>query len=39
VARFLLAAVRKHPAVESLEQETPDGLGFALWVEGRVVGV
>jgi Sigma-70, region 4 len=39
VARFVLGALRKNPAAEVLEQETPDGLGFALWVEGRVVGV
>ena len=39
VARFLLGALRKNPAAEVLELETPDGLGFALWVEGRVVGV
>jgi hypothetical protein len=39
VARFLLGVVRKNPAAEVREQETPDGLGFALWVEGRVVGV
>ncbi|GAA3055410.1 RNA polymerase sigma factor SigJ [Pseudonocardia yunnanensis] len=39
VARFLLGALRKNPATDVLELETPDGLGFALWVEGRVVGV
>jgi RNA polymerase sigma factor (sigma-70 family) len=39
VARFLLGALRKNLAAEVLDLETPDGLGFALWVEGRVVGV
>ncbi|MBW0100138.1 RNA polymerase sigma factor SigJ, partial [Pseudonocardia sp. KRD-184] len=39
VARFLLGALGRNPAAEVLDQETPDGLGFALWVEGRVTGV
>lgn len=39
VARFLLGALGRNPAAEVLDQETPDGLGFALWVEGRVAGV
>ncbi|WP_406149571.1 RNA polymerase sigma factor SigJ [Streptomyces sp. NBC_01012] len=39
VARFLLGALRKNPEATVLEQETPDGLGFALWVEGRIIGV
>lgn len=39
VARFLLGLLSKAPAVEVSEQETPDGLGFALWEEGRIVGV
>ncbi|GAA1206711.1 RNA polymerase sigma factor SigJ [Pseudonocardia alaniniphila] len=39
VARFLLGALGKSPAAEVLELETPDGLGFALWAESRVVGV
>ncbi|MBW0114291.1 RNA polymerase sigma factor SigJ [Pseudonocardia abyssalis] len=39
VARFLLGALEKNPAAEVIDQETPDGLGFALWVEGRVTGV
>jgi RNA polymerase sigma factor (sigma-70 family) len=39
VARFLLGAVEKNPTAEVIDQETPDGLGFALWVEGRVTGV
>jgi RNA polymerase sigma-70 factor (ECF subfamily) len=39
VARFLLGALRKEPAIDVLEQETNDGLGFAMWDEGRIVGV
>ena len=39
VARFLLGALVHNPRAEALEQETPDGLGFALWREGRVTGV
>ncbi|ODU06482.1 MAG: RNA polymerase subunit sigma-24 [Pseudonocardia sp. SCN 72-86] len=39
VARFLLGALERNPEAEVLDQETPDGLGFALWVEGRVTGV
>lgn len=39
VARFLLGALGKNPGVTVLEQETPDGLGFAMWDEGRIVGV
>lgn len=39
VARFLLGAVAKNPLAEVLDQETPDGLGFALWNEGRVFGI
>ncbi|HWC22266.1 MAG TPA: RNA polymerase sigma factor SigJ [Flexivirga sp.] len=39
VARFLLGAVAKNPSAEVLDQQTPDGLGFALWNEGRVFGV
>ena len=39
VARFLLGALRTHPSATVLEQETPDGLGFALWEEGRIIGV
>lgn len=39
VARFLLGALSKNPAATALEQETPDGLGFALWEEGRIFGV
>ena len=39
VARFLFGALRKNPTAVVLDQETPDGLGFALWDEGRVIGV
>ena len=39
VARFLLGVMRKNPGTTVLEQETPDGLGFAMWDEGRIVGV
>jgi RNA polymerase sigma factor (sigma-70 family) len=39
VARFLLGVLGKQPATEVTEQETHDGLGFALWREGRIVGV
>jgi RNA polymerase sigma-70 factor (ECF subfamily) len=39
VARFLLGVLEKNPGREVLDQETADGLGFALWDEGRIVGV
>jgi DNA-directed RNA polymerase specialized sigma24 family protein len=39
VSRFLFGALSKHPGAEVLEQETPDGLGFALWDEARIFGV
>lgn len=39
VARFLLGVLAKNPKAEVLEQETPDGLGFAFWDEGRITGV
>lgn len=39
VARFLFGALRKSPTAVVLDQETPDGLGFALWDEGRIIGV
>ncbi|MHA7986039.1 sigma-70 family RNA polymerase sigma factor family protein [Rathayibacter sp. CAU 1779] len=39
VARFLFGALRKNPRAVVLDQETRDGLGFALWDEGRVIGV
>jgi RNA polymerase sigma-70 factor (ECF subfamily) len=40
VARFLLGTLAKGgPAVEVLEQQTGDGLGFVIWEEGRISGV
>ncbi|MCU1527722.1 MAG: sigJ [Frondihabitans sp.] len=39
VARFLLGILEKRPEVEVLDQETADGLGFALWAEGQIFGV
>ncbi len=39
VARFLLGALTKKPGAEVLEQDTHDGLGFAIWREGRITGV
>jgi RNA polymerase sigma-70 factor (ECF subfamily) len=39
VARFILGLVSKNPGAAILEQETPDGLGFAIWNEGRITGV
>ena len=39
VTRFLLGAMTKNSQLAILEQETPDGLGFAFWDQGRIVGV
>ncbi len=39
VGRFVLGVLRKRTEVEVREQETGDGLGFAMWNEGRIVGV
>lgn len=39
VARLLFGALTTNPRTTVLEQETPDGLGFALWDEGRIIGV
>jgi len=39
VVRFLLGVIKKNPQATVLEQETPDGLGFAMWDEGRIIGV
>lgn len=39
VARFILGLVSKNPRAAILAQETPDGLGFAIWDEGRITGV
>jgi RNA polymerase sigma-70 factor (ECF subfamily) len=39
VARFLLGIMSKLSAADILELETSDGLGFAVWEEGRIVNV
>jgi RNA polymerase sigma-70 factor (ECF subfamily) len=39
VARFLLGVLAKSPRTEVLEQDTHDGLGLAIWREGRITGV
>ncbi|WP_431280252.1 RNA polymerase sigma factor SigJ [Leifsonia poae] len=39
VARFLVGALTKNANTEVLDQQTSDGLGFALWEEGRITGV
>ncbi len=39
VARFLVGLLTKRPSLEVVDQETPDGLGFAIWEEGRIIGV
>jgi RNA polymerase sigma factor (sigma-70 family) len=39
VARFLLGGRSKYPLSTIVEQSTPDGLGFAIWDEGRIVGI
>jgi RNA polymerase sigma-70 factor (ECF subfamily) len=39
VARFLLGIMSKLSAADVLELETSDGLGFAVWEEGRIVNV
>ncbi|MCG7631221.1 RNA polymerase sigma factor SigJ [Gordonia McavH-238-E] len=39
VARFLIGVLRKHPRTVVRDQETPDGLGFVIWDEGRIIGV
>jgi len=39
VARFLLGIAQKRPDIATLPLETHDGLGFALWDEGRIVGI
>lgn len=39
VARFLLGILAKRPSVAVTEQQTKDGLGFAIWDEGRVIGI
>ncbi len=39
VVRFFMSLLAKNPHAVVREQETPDGLGFVLWDEGRVIGV
>lgn len=39
VARFIAGVVHKYPGCDVLEQETHDGLGFAIWDEGHIIGV
>ncbi|MBO1752497.1 RNA polymerase sigma factor SigJ [Actinotalea sp. BY-33] len=39
VARFLVGALHKRPGSTVIEQETPDGTGFALWEDGRIYGI
>lgn len=39
VARFLLGIANKRPEVKLEPQQTPDGLGFAMWLDARVIGV
>lgn len=39
VARRLVRPLQIYPDITILEQETPDGLGFALWEDGCIVGV
>lgn len=39
VARFLFGALAKNPGAEVRPEDTPDGLGFVLWDEGRIFGV
>jgi len=39
VARYLAGLAKKYPFGDLLEQETHDGLGFALWEEGRIMAL
>ncbi|HEY0249865.1 MAG TPA: RNA polymerase sigma factor SigJ [Gryllotalpicola sp.] len=39
VARFVLGVMQKRSETEIAPLETPDGLGFAMWDEGRIIGV
>lgn len=39
VARFLLGALQKNPSAEVLDEQMPDGLGFTIRADGRVIGV
>lgn len=39
VARFILGTLTQNPRAVVLEQETPDGIGFAFYDEGTIFGV
>lgn len=39
VSRFLLGVLQKNPSTEVRFQQTPDGLGFAIWKHGRITGI
>jgi len=39
VARFMLGVLTKRPEISVTELQTNDGLGFAMWEDGRIVGV
>ncbi|GAA1430908.1 RNA polymerase sigma factor SigJ [Microlunatus lacustris] len=39
VVSFFMTLLAKNPHAAVREQETPDGLGFVLWDDGRVIGV
>lgn len=39
VARFVLGIAQKRPEVQLRPQDTPDGLGFAMWLDARIIGV
>ncbi|GAA2953546.1 RNA polymerase sigma factor SigJ [Microbacterium schleiferi] len=39
VARFLLGTASKRPEVQLRPQQTPDGLGFVMWLDARIIGV
>jgi len=39
VARFVLGVLHKRPDAGLTELQTNDGLGYAMWEEGRIVGV
>ena len=38
-ARFLLGIANKRPEVQLRPQQTPDGLGFVMWLDARIIGV
>ncbi|WP_426182086.1 RNA polymerase sigma factor SigJ [Microbacterium sp. TWP3-1-2b2] len=39
VARFIMGALHKRPHATIVEQDTPDGTGFAMWDDGRIFGI